>query len=290
MVDQILAESQSYVRNQESLTVITDNMTSSDTSFEVDDVTAISKGLVEIGDELVYVKSIDLTTGIATVLPGTRGYRSSDAVAHSINELVRNNPTFPRSQVARAVNETISAVDLDAVVNYDFVFDGTTLAYKMPAGTSDVISVSWEAWDSTGRWIRLKNFRLDRNYWEDGDTEASVALVLQECPVPGRTVRVQLLKGAERMDAPTDDFTTATGLPESCEDVIRLGAMWRLISSVDLGKVIATSPSADAMDVPVSAGRASEVSKYLYQLYSTRLAEERGKQADLFTDSISYQR
>jgi hypothetical protein len=83
---------------------------------------------------------------------------------------------------------------------------------------------------------------------------------------------------------------TASGLPNSCEDVVRFGAMYRLLSTVDPGKVIATSVSADALDQPVSAGASTTAAKYLFQLYSVRLAEETAKAQANFLNTIQYQR
>jgi hypothetical protein len=83
---------------------------------------------------------------------------------------------------------------------------------------------------------------------------------------------------------------TVSGLPSSCEDVVRLGAMYRLLSTVDPGKVTATSVSADALDQPVSAGASTNVAKYIFQLYTVRLAEEISKQQANFLNTIQYSR
>ena len=101
-------------------------------------------------------------------------------------------------------------------------------------------------------------------------------------------MRVQYIAQGAPFASPSDAFTV-TGLPPTCEDVIRLGAMWRLVATLDPGKVTATSPSADAQNVDVPVGKASDISKYLFQLFSNRLAEEKAKQADNFLASTNYQ-
>jgi hypothetical protein len=123
MVEDTLSEASSYIRNQESITVLTQAVNSSAVELVVDDATQISKGLVEIGDELVYVKSVNKNAGTATVLPGGRGWKGSTAVSHGVNEIIRNNPTFPRSQIKRALNDTINAVDLRALKSTEFEFE-----------------------------------------------------------------------------------------------------------------------------------------------------------------------
>ncbi len=285
MTDHIIADLSSYVRTQESLTVLTDTINASVTTIPVDDATALSKGTVEIEDELVYIKSVDATNGQVTAL--LRGYRSTTAATHSTGAIVRVNPIFTRTQVQRAINDTIKAIELYQVLKYDFTFDGSTFTYELPAGTEDVVGVTGETTDSSGRWVPLRHFRLDHNYWPDGATSAKTGIELMAAPSPGYTVRVQYLKHGDEM-ASGDSFTD-TGLPSSSEDVVRLGAMWRLLSTIDPGKVMNNAPTGNALETPVPAGRATEIARYVYQLFSARLAEERSKQADQFFSTINYQ-
>lgn len=291
MVDDVLAEVSSYVKNQESITVLLQQIDSDDETFSVDDASAISKGIVEIGDELVYVKSINQTAGTGTVLPGARGWRGTTAATHAVNTIIRNNPTFPRDQVKRAINDTLRGIDLMALGSYDFEFDGVTYAYPMPTDFENATGVTWNAPDTTDVWPVIRRFRVDRNFRVDGaPNTVRAALVLNEFPMPGRTVRVQYTKFPSAMAAGSDDFVTTTGLPASCEDVIRLGAMWRIVSTVDPGKVTAVTPSADLIDSPVSAGQSTTVARYLYQLFTVRLAEEKAKQQDNYLSIIQYAR
>lgn len=285
MTDQVLAEVSSYVRNQDAMTVLTQPIDASALTIDLDEATAVSKGVVEIGDELVYIKKVLPTDAQAQILPGTRGWRSTQAVSHAANTLVRNNPVYPRTQVQRAINETITSITLYALDSYEFTFDGVTLLYALPADCIDVTGVTFEVMDSTGRWDTIKTFRIDPNFQVSG--VARVGLELVEVPPAGRTVRVQYLKKPSAL-AVADEFSQ-TGLPSSCEDVIRLGAMWRLLSTIDPGKVIATSPSADVQDAAVAPLKPGEVSRYIYQLFSARLDEERGKQADNFATVIHWQ-
>ena len=83
---------------------------------------------------------------------------------------------------------------------------------------------------------------------------------------------------------------TVSGLPASCEAVVRLGAMYRLLSTVDPGKVTATAVSADALDQPVQAGASTNAAKYIFQLYTVRLQEEIAKQQANFLNTIQYTR
>jgi len=126
------------------------------------------------------------------------------------------------------------------------------------------------------------------NYYDEDTNTYGQAIVLNEAPMAGARINVQYTAYPNTI---TDNQElTLSGLPSSCEDVVRLGAMYRLLSTVDPGKVIATSVSADALDQPVSAGASTTAAKYLFQLYSVRLAEEVAKQQANFLNIIQYQR
>lgn len=291
LVQQTIGEIGAYVKNQESVTIITNDIDANDLNITVDDTKAISKGIAEIDDELVYISKTIESSGIIQVL-GTssvasgRGWRSTTATSHVAGAVVRNNPIFPRSQVKRAILDTIKGMNFPVISNETFTFDGSDYSYVMPDSLIDITGVSWELPDATGVWALIKRWRLDTNYLDSGTTKQ--ALILNEAPMPGQSVRVQYTKYPTTI---TDNQElTVSGLPASCEDVVRLGAMYRLLSTVDPGKVTATSVSADVLDQPVSAGASTSAAKYIFQLYSVRLTEEIAKAQANFLNTIQYSR
>jgi hypothetical protein len=291
LTEQTIGEIGSYVKNQESVTIITNAIDDNDLTLTVDDATAASKGIIEIDEELMYVKKSVAASGTLQIL-GTasvasgRGWRGTTATSHIAGSIVRNNPIFPKSQVKRALLETIKGMNFPVIANETFTFNGSDYSYVMPDSLVDVTGVSWELPDSTGVWALIKRWRLDTNYLDSGTTKQ--ALILNEAPMSGADVRVQYTKYPTSI---TDNQElTVSGLPSSCEDVVRLGAMYRLLSTVDPGKVTATSVSADALDQPVSAGASTSAAKYIFQLYSVRLAEEVAKQQANFLNTIQYSR
>jgi hypothetical protein len=291
LTEQTIGEVSSYVRNQESVTITTALTTASDLTVTVDDASALSKGIVEINDELLYVKKSVQASGTIQILgtagnPTGRGWRGTSATSHISGSVVRNNPLFPRTQVKRAILETIKGMQFPVIANETFTFNGSDYSYIMPDSLIDITGVSTELPDSTGVWALIKRWRLDTNYL-NGNTTGQ-ALILNESPQPGMPVRVQYTKYPTVITDNQD--LTVSGLPSSCEDVVRLGAMYRLLSTVDPGKVTATSVSADALDQPVSAGASTNVAKYIFQLYTVRLAEEISKQQANFLNTIQYSR
>jgi len=292
MTDIAIAEANAYVRNQDSLTVLTADLGEGGLSFTVDDASAISRGTVEIGSELVYVKQVDKTYGTVTVIPSGRGWMATTDRWHPANTLVRNNPLFPRSMVMRYINEIIQSVDLFAVNNYEFEFNGSQFAWQLPTDALHVTSVTWQRPDSTGIWEPIKRWYMDRNYRGDdnGVPRTMKALVLNEAPMPGATVRVQYLGDPIIMQDSVENVFIDTGLPERAMDVVRYGALWKMLSSVDPGKVNAVSVNADAIDTKNDSGKATNVARYMYQMYQIRLGEEKQRQSDEFQPTINYTR
>jgi len=293
LTEQTIGEVNSYVKNQESVTITTNTTTSGDVTIAVDDATSISRGIVEIDDELLYVKKTISSSGTIQILgteanPVGRGWRSTTATSHVSGSIVRNNPIFPRSQVKRAILETIKGMNFPCISNTTFTFNGSDYSYIMPDALEDITGISWDVPDSTGVWAIIKNWRLDTNYFDSATNTIKNALILKEAPMPGRTVNVQYTKYPTGI---TDNQElTVSGLPSSCEDVVRLGAMYRLLSTVDPGKVSATSVSADVLDQPVQAGASTNAAKYIFQLYTVRLSEEIAKQQANFLNTIQYTR
>jgi hypothetical protein len=293
LTEQTIAEINSYVRNQESVTIITSAVTSADVTMLVDDVSSLSKGIIEIDDELIYVKKAISSSGTVQILgtngnPVGRGWRGTTATSHVSGSVVRNNPIFPKTQVKRAILETIKGMNFPCISYETFTFNGSDYSYIMPNSLVDITGISWDVPDSTGVWSIIKNWRLDTNYFDTTTNTIKQALILKESPMPGRTVNVQYTKYPTAITDNQD--LTVSGLPASCEDVVRLGAMYRLLSTVDPGKVVATSVSADALDQPVQAGASTTAAKYIFQLYTVRLAEEIAKQQNNFLNTIQYTR
>jgi hypothetical protein len=189
LVEQTIAEIGSYVKNQESVTVITSSMDSDDLTIAIDDATSLSKGIVEIDEELIYVKKSIKDSGTIQILgvagnPVGRGWRGTAATSHVAGSVVRNNPLFPRTQVKRAILETIKGMNFPVIANETFQFNGSDYSYIMPNSLVDITGISWDVPDSTGVWQVIKGWRLDTNYYNPDTQTTGQALVLKETPMP----------------------------------------------------------------------------------------------------------
>jgi len=107
---------------------------------------------------------------------------------------------------------------------------------------------------------------------------------------PGRTVQVWYSTEPNTLENGTDDYSDVTGLPTSSQDVVVLGASYKLLSYLDAGRINLTSAEADLADSKLPSNAGSGASRYIFALYQQRLNEEALKLADRYPIRIHYTR
>jgi hypothetical protein len=83
-------------------------------------------------------------------------------------------------------------------------------------------------------------------------------------------------------------FATQTGLPESCKDLIILGATYRLLSNLDPARASMVSPQADETDSKRPYGSSQSLTKQVYALFNQRLNEEVKSQQEKYPIRVHY--
>lgn len=280
-----------YTTLQDQATSTAGSVSASDLTIPVADTTAISRGIIEIDSELLWVDSVDAVQGTVTVAPYGRGYRGSTATTHSAGSRIASSPLFPRMLVGRAINEAIHAVypDLFGIGETTFTFNPAVSTYALPAGAMQVMQVTWQTTGPSREWMPVRRWRVDRHAATTAfSSGASVSLY--DAIVPGRTVKVVYSKQPSLLVNPSDDFATVTGLQASAEDVIRLGASYRLVPFFDSPHLSGMSAEADFAANLRPVGGASTLSKYMLQMYQVRLAEETRRLQDVFPVRSHYTR
>jgi hypothetical protein len=97
-------------------------------------------------------------------------------------------------------------------------------------------------------------------------------LVIRDNVAPGCDIKVTYAADPT-VPLQSEDFSLS-GLPASCSDVIRLGAIWRIVSFLEPYGLLAKSAEMEAMDRQKTPGNRLRVSQYYYGLYQQRLAQE----------------
>jgi hypothetical protein len=279
-----------YTRDQASITYLVAPMTADDVTFQVDPETStnISRGLVEIDNEMILVKKFDRSTGIVTVfggLSGTgRGAEGTVKAAHAVDTLVTDDPMFPRARVMEAINDTILATypDLWVFGEYEFPWQAARYEYPLPVDCEDVYKVFTNTIGPSRVWFPNSSWRFNpQASTTPGQTPAGATgkslQVMRDFIVPGRNVRVVYTKQPGTMTNTTDVYEDVVGYPERTIDMIVYGACWRLLPAYEAARLQQSQIEATERAPLVPAGAGSQSAQFYYQLYSQRLHEERDR-------------
>jgi len=277
-----------YTNRQDQATYLTSPMTSTDTSFVVADGTVLTRGLVEIDDELIWVDSFDRTTNTATIPAYGRGFRDTTAQSHTAGTRVTISPSFPRSVIRRNLNLAIDGVYPDLFGTFYTIFNwqAARTTYVLPNEAVDVLGASWQTIGPSREWLPVRHYRVDRManplYWNSGKT-----ISIREGIIPGRPVMITYTKKPTVLQYDTDDFTMS-GLSDSAREVIILGAAYRTAMYLDLGRVPAATAEADAQQGNDPVGSAANIGRVLQQMYQQRLLVEVRRMQEQFPPRTHY--
>ena len=294
LVDEVKANLQGYALRQDRITYVANpsGLTTTSTEIAVGSSSNLAKGIIEIDDELIWIDSFDKANNVLNVIPGFgRGYQGTTASPHAQYAPVTLSPTFPRSSIKKAINDTINSFypKLWIINSYTFTFNASQVTYPLPDDCDGVLFSSWQTTGSRQEWLPVNRLRLD-GMANAATFNTNNTINIYENVQPGRTIQVWYTATPNTLDANTDDFSDVSGLPDSCKDVVVLGAAYKLLSYLDAGRINLSSAEADLNDskLPSSAGAAA--SRYIFALYQQRLNEEALKLSDKYPIRIHYTR
>ena len=301
LTDEVLINLAGYTLQQDKATHLTADISTTTstiaapTIFSVADAQRLGAGTVEIDDELLWVDTVDRVSNTATVSPYGRGFSGSTAATHTAGSKVTISPTFPKHVVKRAIQDTIRAMgsSMFAVKQTSFTFSSTAInTYELDnKNIQNILTMHWQDIGSSREWIRIKRWDLDS--FPDVATWGSGAqtVTIGDRIVSGRKVKVVYTTVPTTLStSSTDSFTTQTGLPESCKDIVILGASYRLIAYLDPARTGAQSPQADETDNTRTFGSATNAYRQLFALYNQRLSEETMSQQQQYPPRVHFSR
>jgi len=283
MIDEVLINLSGYTYQQDRSTYLTAAVTtltspsSSPTILSLASTDSVGKGVLEVGEELMWVDNFDRIANTATVAPYGRGYLGTDASTAAVDTKVTISPIFPRYVVKKAINDTIRAVGTQLMVikQTTFTFNAAQSTYDLSnLNIESILTVMWQSVGPSLEWIRVSRYDFDplaeSGYWGAG----SQTITLRDHITPGRTVKIMYVTQPEAFTSNSQTFTTQTGYPESARDVITLGAGYRLLAYLDPARASQISPQADEIDAKRPFGSSNNATRQLFALYQQRLREE----------------
>ncbi len=212
------------------------SLTSGDTTVVTSyDLGGLRTGSVfEIESELFYVWDASPATKTLTV---ERGYAGTTAASHSSGNIITISPRFPRAQMLDAVNADIddlssTANGLFRVVTVDLTYNGSDRQVNI-TNSGTII----ELLDTRLRYLADDHPVLNAVRLQTGlpttDFASGNTLVFDE-PVMAGTVRVRYKAPFVRATSESSDLTTNCFLPSTCDDIIEMGVIMRLMAAREI--------------------------------------------------------
>ncbi|MFF9268612.1 phage adaptor protein [Streptomyces rochei] len=293
LVRQVRQQLLGYSMSQESVSELSAAMGPTDTTFSCDPSTVgnISRGLVEIDDELILVKSFDAQSGLVAVMGqiNGRGYEGTTAASHEAAALVTSSPAFPKARIKAAINETIRSLYPTLVV-----FGSTEITKLAPVVEYELPSEVEGVWYVTGQLVGPSKVAQPLPNWRyNPKARSSVfpsgkSIQLFDYVTAGQAMKVVYSKGPQALTSGSDDFT-ATGYPERYTDLVVYGACKRLVPALESARLQLQAVETTERAPLVPPASATKVAQLYASLFAERLDEERTRQFDEIPNYATFQ-
>ena len=299
LINEVQINLAGYTYQQDRATHLTSAVTTttssstSPTILSLGSTENLGKGVVEIDEELLWIDSFDRIANTATVSPYGRGYLGTTAATHTADTKVTISPTFPRYVIKKAINDTINAAGstIFAAKVTTFTFNAAQTTYDFDGlNIQNILTIMWQSVGPSQEWIPVRRWSWDSKADATAFGATSQTVTIGDYITPGRTVKVVYATDPEPFTTNAQDFSTQTGLPNSCKDVIVLGASYRLLTYLDPARAAQVSPQADETDSKRPYGASQTATKQLYALYTQRLNEETQRQQTAYPIRVHYSR
>jgi hypothetical protein len=254
---------------------INDSATSVVLSYDLGGFRAGS--VFELESELFYIWEANTATKTLTV---ERGYAGTTAASHTAGVLATLNPRFPRAQMLDALNADIddlssTANGLFKVVTTNLTYNGADRQINLTGATNVIDLIDVRLRYMADDFPVIRGVRLQRDL-PTADFASGYAIVLDEAVMAG-TLRVRHKTTFTRATSESSDLTTNCGLPSTCDDLVELGVILKMMSGREIKRTFIESQGDTRRpeEVPVGASRDSIAN--LLRLRRERIIAESGR-------------
>jgi len=224
------------------------------------------------------VTSANTSTRIITV---SRGYQGTTASAHSDEDNIYLNPTFPRKSVFDAVADNIVRLYPSLYnVTTTSVTSGSTYA-EVPASTVEVLTSYVQ--NSSGEQYTSAGIELLRDF-PPSSTNTAVQFYNTST---GKTVYLVVKRKFVRPTSESDDLATTCLISDEYQQIVMIGAVADIVGATDIDattqEFITERLAAD--NYPVGSGE--RLRNALLRLRSLLIDEARGNLRSLYPAPVS---
>jgi len=293
MVEETAGYLRSFVRDQEISTHLTKPIQGAPGASKVvvADAGVVSRGRIQIDDELIWVDKVDRNTNSLEVPPYGRGMDGTSAADHESGTRVIVAPLYPRKFLKDTLNQTIRQVgaQLYGVEQLTLKANRMNFRYELPSYVRDVLTVM----TSTNRYYSdptyLRDWTFDKSAPLNVSTTGKALYLYDDWWDYNNDLTITVSRDPMTLTGDFQPFSD-TFLPESAEDIPVLGAAARLLATADSYDLQTRAVEANTLDSKVSASAAQQQSKYLQALFMQRLDEERMRLLNATNNRARYQR
>lgn len=276
LVEEVLLMCGGFIGDQELIGTLSGSLTDSATTFTVTGsvfgdsaVSGFQPGVIEVDHELMYVGAVAPGTGVFSNV--IRGFRGTTAATHSSGAVVRDHPRVPRIQVVRALNQTLSSLHprVYAVVTSQAVLTNDTV-FELPTTCVGVLDVGVVTPDNPDEFKHSRRWK----YVAHAPEVTSGKCIQVYDSWSGSEILVTYAKQPgvfSEASGTSEDFATATLLPEWTRELVVLGAAYRLVGMLDAGRLGGRTAEGDLLAQQTPVGGAQKLGAFLYAQFQEAL-------------------
>ena len=236
-----------------------------------------SGSVFECESELLYVWEAEPNTKTVTV---ERGYLGTTAASHTSGAIVTVNPRFPRSQMLDALNADLDDLSstfngLFRVVVQNVTYNGSDRQVNLTSATSVIELMDVRLRYTADDFPIIRGVRLQRDL-PTADFASGFAIVFDE-PVMAGTLRVTYKAPFTRASSESSDLTTDCFLPATCDDIVEMGVMLRMMNAREVKRNFTETQSDTRRSDEVPPGAVRDSTTNIQRLRRERITAEAGR-------------
>ena len=278
MVEETSGYLRSFVRDQEISTHLTKAITGApgEGKIVVADAGVVSRGRIQIDDELIWIDKVERSSNSLLVPPYGRGMDGTTPADHEVGKRVIVAPLYPRKFLKDTLNQTIRQIgaQLYGVEQLTLQANIRDFKYPLPGYVRDVLTVMVSNGQRYDEPVYLRDWTFDKSAPLNLSQTGKALYLYDDWWDVNQTLTITVSRDPLTLTWDFQPFSD-TFLPKSAEDIPILGAAARLLATADSADIQTRAVEANTLDSKVSASAAQQQSKYLQALFMQRLDEER---------------
>lgn len=236
-----------------------------------------SGSVFELESELLYIWEANTATKTLVV---ERGFSGTTAVAHTSGVLATLSPRFPRGQMLDSLNAELDDVSstsngLFKVTTTDLSYNGSDRQVNLTGAVSVIELIDVRLRYLSDNFPVIRGTRLQRDL-PTADFASGFAIVVDE-PLMAGTLRVRVKAPFTRATSESSDLTSFCGLPATCDDLVELGVIIRMMAGREVKRSFVESQGDTRRSDEVPVGSARDSVGNLLRLRRERITAEAGR-------------